>query len=494
ITESVTIEEPTPLLVTIDSQVDVSCNGGADGEATVTVAGGAGSYAYSWSTMPVQTTASATGLSAGTYTVTVTDENGCSETLDVTIAEPDVLTAAVVTLPDCDGNGTGSIDLTVNGGIVPYIYTWSNGLPSQEDHDGTLASGTYSVIIEDANGCTITLNDIEVASQIIADAGSDQTICTDQAQLSAQPLKAGEIGEWSSVGNTATITNVNDPATTVTGLSVGTHVFIWSVKDVEDACGSQTDEVRIEVIGNLTQADAGEDQNICIDEATLAANAEGIGESGQWTVLSGAGTFADDTDPTSQVGGLAVGLNQFVWTITDDNGTCPASEDIVDIHYIVVTEALAGPDQSVCTDVVALAANAVQANEVGTWTVLSGSGDFHDVNDPETLVENLSVGINEFVWTITDAANTCAESSDIVRIEVIGSLTVADAGEDQDVCIDEVTLAANAVGAGESGKWTVLSGSGNFADDTDPTTQVSGLTAGLNQFVWTITDDNGTCP
>src|SRR5690606_24062468 len=324
ITESVTIEEPTPLLVTIDSQVDVSCNGGADGEATVTVAGGAGSYAYSWSTMPVQTTASATGLSAGTYTVTVTDENGCSETLDVTIAEPDVLTAAVVTLPDCDGNGTGSIDLTVNGGIVPYIYTWSNGLPSQEDHDGTLASGTYSVIIEDANGCTITLNDIEVASQIIADAGSDQTICTDQAQLSAQPLKAGEIGEWSSVGNTATITNVNDPATTVTGLSVGTHVFIWSVKDVEDACGSQTDEVRIEVIGNLTQADAGEDQNICIDEATLAANAVGIGESGKWTVLSGSGNFADDTDPTTQVSGLAVGLNQFVWTITDDNGTCPA--------------------------------------------------------------------------------------------------------------------------------------------------------------------------
>src|SRR5690606_1312187 len=171
---------------------------------------------------------------------------------------------------------------------------------------------------------------------------------------------------------------------------------------------------------------------------------------------------------------LTAGLNQFVWTITDDNGTCPASEDIVDIHYIVVTEALAGPDQSVCTDVVALAANAVQANEVGTWTVLSGSGDFHDVNDPETLVENLSVGINEFVWTITDAANTCAESSDIVRIEVTGSLPLAAAGADQYVCIGEVTLAATAVGIGASGKWTVLRGSGNFADDTDPPTQVSG--------------------
>src|SRR5690606_10064089 len=95
ITESVTIEEPTPLLVTMDSQVDVSCNGSNDGEATVTVAGGIGPYNYSWSTVPVQTTASATGLSAGTYTVTVTDVNGCSETLDVTIVEPDALAATV---------------------------------------------------------------------------------------------------------------------------------------------------------------------------------------------------------------------------------------------------------------------------------------------------------------------------------------------------------------------------------------------------------------
>src|SRR5699024_4379834 len=64
ITENVTIGEPTSLLVSLDSQVDVSCNGGNDGEATVTVVGGIGSYTYSWSTTPVQTTATATGLSA----------------------------------------------------------------------------------------------------------------------------------------------------------------------------------------------------------------------------------------------------------------------------------------------------------------------------------------------------------------------------------------------------------------------------------------------
>src|SRR5690606_34263470 len=304
-------------------------------------------------------------------------------------------------------------------------------------------------------------------------AGPDQSVCTDVVALAANAVQANEVGTWTVLSGSGDFHDVNDPETLVENLSVGINEFVWTITDAANTCAESSDIVRIEVIGSLTVADAGEDQDVCIDEVTLAANAVGAGESGKWTVLSGSGNFADDTDPTTQVSGLTAGLNQFVWTITDDNGTCPASEDIVDIHYIVVTEALAGPDQSVCTDVVALAANAVQANEVGTWTVLSGSGDFHDVNDPETLVENLSVGINEFVWTITDAANTCAESSDIVRIEVIGSLTVADAGEDQDVCIDEVTLAANAVGAGESGKWTVLSGSGNFADDTDPTTQVS---------------------
>src|SRR5699024_11191379 len=136
----------------------------------------------------------------------------------------------------------------------------------------------------------------------------------------------------------------------------------------------------------------------------------------------------------------------------------------------------------------------VQADEVGTWTVISGSGDFQDANDPETLVENLGVGVNEFAWTITDASNTCAATTDMVRIEVIGNLTVADAGENQDVCVDEVTLAANAVAAGETGAWVLISGSGQIDNANSATTLVTGLGLGDNEFEWRIADDNGICP
>src|SRR5690606_3670889 len=144
-------------------------------------------------------------------------------------------------------------------------------------------------------------------------------------------------------------------------------------------------------------------------------------------VLYGTGVLGNPTDPATTVK-LSAGLNQFVWTITDNNDTCPASIDTVSINYIIVSKAHAGPDQSICTDTTTLAANAVQLGELGTWTVLSGHGDFENGHDPETVVRNLNVGLNEFVWTISDAANICAATLDTVRIEVIGNLTEADAG------------------------------------------------------------------
>ena len=71
---------------------DVSCNGGSDGSATVAASGGTSPYTYLWS--DGQSTASANGLSAGTYTATITDANGCISTTTATISEPTVLSGA----------------------------------------------------------------------------------------------------------------------------------------------------------------------------------------------------------------------------------------------------------------------------------------------------------------------------------------------------------------------------------------------------------------
>jgi len=89
--ETITITEPSQLVVGTPTVTDVSTNGGSDGSATVTPSGGTSPYTYNWNTGgSIQTTATATGLSAGTYNVTITDANGCSTTQIATVSEPPV--------------------------------------------------------------------------------------------------------------------------------------------------------------------------------------------------------------------------------------------------------------------------------------------------------------------------------------------------------------------------------------------------------------------
>jgi len=125
-----------------------------DGEATSSMTGGTAPYVYLWNTTPAQTTANATGLCAGTYCVTITDDNGCLDSACVTITEPN---AVILTLTPtdilCFGDCTGEIELTVTGGISPYVYSWMPGGMNAEDITN-LCAGTYSVTVTDGNGVT----------------------------------------------------------------------------------------------------------------------------------------------------------------------------------------------------------------------------------------------------------------------------------------------------------------------------------------------------
>lgn len=89
---------------------------------------------------------------------------GTVEKISVTITEPASLVVSAATIDD-DDNGTGSIDLIVSGGTAPYTYSWSGGLPAQQDHNGTVPAGTYSVTVTDANGCSAYLDNIVVEQE-----------------------------------------------------------------------------------------------------------------------------------------------------------------------------------------------------------------------------------------------------------------------------------------------------------------------------------------
>lgn len=155
VTASYTVTEPTPLAITI-SPTAVSCFGGSDGVATASVTGGTPSYTYSWSPSG-GTAATATGLAMGNYTVLVTDSNSCMLTQTVSITEPTALSATTTATDEtCDYLNNGSATVSASGGTPAYTYTWQPGNLSGSTISSQ-ASGTYTVTVEDANGCLDTL-------------------------------------------------------------------------------------------------------------------------------------------------------------------------------------------------------------------------------------------------------------------------------------------------------------------------------------------------
>ena len=132
---------------------NIDCNGAASGSATVNVVGGTAPLSYAWSNGA--STQSVNNLPAGTYTVTITDANGCTVTQTVTITEATALSLATSPINNlCAGQNNGSIDLTVAGGAAPYLYNWSNGSTSEDLSN--LAAGVYTITVTDGAGCTAT--------------------------------------------------------------------------------------------------------------------------------------------------------------------------------------------------------------------------------------------------------------------------------------------------------------------------------------------------
>lgn len=146
-----TIDAPAAvsLMITADS---VSCNGLADGTATVVASGGTAPYTFLWS--DTQATATATGLPSGMVSVEVRDDNGCLGTAEIMIEEPAVLSVTLDgTNATCFGLADGSIVATPTGGTAPYTYSWSD--TQNTATAGSLVAGDYTVTITDANNCTV---------------------------------------------------------------------------------------------------------------------------------------------------------------------------------------------------------------------------------------------------------------------------------------------------------------------------------------------------
>jgi gliding motility-associated-like protein len=154
--KTITINEPDELIITSITS-DVSCSGGNNGAIDLAVSGGNAPYYYIWS--EGATTQDINSLLAGSYSVTVSDNNACSITNTIIINQPNPLMLSVNSVDiSCYDRNDGSVSINVSGGAIPYSYNWSNGETITSIN--SLSTGNYVVTVTDNNNCIISGNAI----------------------------------------------------------------------------------------------------------------------------------------------------------------------------------------------------------------------------------------------------------------------------------------------------------------------------------------------
>ena len=237
------VNEPAaPVSLALDTAVNVLCFGDMTGSIDITVGGGTMPYSYAWSNG--DTTEDLSGLPAGTYTGTVTDDNGCTlSSATITISEPG---SAVDVMVDgtgdenCKGDNSGYIFITPTGGVAPYTYLWSNGATTA-DLNG-IPAGDYSGTVTDANGCSLTAGPVTIAVVDSAPTAAFSTVVSGGTTTFTNN---------SSANSTTYSWDFGDGSPTESGLNPG-HIYtangMYTVTLIAyNACGSDTTSTTVDL-------------------------------------------------------------------------------------------------------------------------------------------------------------------------------------------------------------------------------------------------------
>ncbi len=178
------ITQPQPLSIEIQNIVPVLCNNGSNGQATALVTGGVLNYNVIWSNLESGNFADA--LSAGNFSVTVTDGNGCTASDNAVMTEPQPYVVTVNTVqPSCNGGNDGQGIATVTGGTPDYNFVWSQSNLSAASVNN-LTAGAQSVTVTDANGCVQIQNfTLQQPTAIQANFNVTNDVCGDSLATGA---------------------------------------------------------------------------------------------------------------------------------------------------------------------------------------------------------------------------------------------------------------------------------------------------------------------
>jgi hypothetical protein len=223
ITETFTVDEPEALIASI-SQTATSCNAGSDGSATVTATGGTGEFTVLWSTESTATTI--TDLTPDPYTVTVTDENGCTADAEVTIEQAAaILVETTQTAASCFFGHDGTATVSASGGTGDFTVLWST--ESTATTITELAANTYSVTVTDESGCTA---DAEVA--VGQAAAIDFTLARTQVSCHGGHDGTATVNVSGGTGAYTYLWSTESTAAAVTNLAAGNYTI--TVTDEND--------------------------------------------------------------------------------------------------------------------------------------------------------------------------------------------------------------------------------------------------------------------
>lgn len=338
-----------------------------------------------------------------------------------------------------------------------------------------------------------------------SNAGSDVSLpCGDTTTVLSGVATDEGMHFWSQLSgpNEAVIVDNFAVDTQVTGLIPGTYVFEYITKGGGAKCGFSVSNVTIHVSGsNLGTTDAGPDQIVCTNsQVPLAASPPLSGEIGTWSQVSGPSTitFSNVNDPNAVATGFttAASAYQLQWTIAYLHLGPSCSASIYDTVTIATNNATAsssadaGPDACYPsgTSSFNLSGNTPGILETGIWTVVPAAGVIiADENDPNTMVTVPGNGTYVFTWAIETITRLCEPNRSSVSITIANTPPAANAGPDQEICGNTITMAATP-SSGGVGTWTRISGVGGYtiSDEHDPNAVFTFAYSGFYIFRWTI--------
>jgi large repetitive protein len=457
-TTSATITDLSGLTASITAQINVSCNGGANGSVTVTASGSAAPYSYAFGTGTYGSSGTFNGLAAGSYTVTAKDGNGCTLTVPVTINQPSILTGVInsQTNINCFGANNGSVTISAGGGVSPYTYSIDGGGFTASATFSNLSAGAHTAVVKDANGCTVNVPvNITQPTALTLVTSSVNAICT-AANGSATVVVSGATPNYSYLWT---------PGGAITATASNIAAGNYSVL-VTDANGcTQTANINV---GSSPGGPA-------VISSTSNVTCTGA-NNGSSTVSMGAGStppYGYSWNPSNQTTATANNLapGSYVVTVTDGNG-CIATASTVITEPAIITNAFTN------VNVTCNGGNngSSTANPAGGTAPYSY---FWSVGQSSQIATGLNAGT--YTCVITDA-NNCTKTVTTTITEP--AAMVLTPGHTDANCNQPNGTATVSV-TGGVGTYT-------YAWNTNPvqTTQsVSGLAA--NTYAVTVMDGNG---